>query len=352
MKKVLIIEDDSTIRENTAEILRLANFEIVTAANGREGRVLAKEAHPDLIICDIMMPLLDGYGVLYVLSKDPDTANIPFIFLTAKTEKSEMRKGMELGADDYLCKPFDDTELLTAVEVRLRKYDLLKKKIGEDKNISGNFQNSSAAAASELEHLSMKRPFNHYKKREIIFHAGDNPQYVFFIKKGVVKTYKTHDDGKEYITSMHKDGEFFGHPALFSDKPYYDSAVVLQDSEICKIPKDEFLELNYTNKWVANKFIKMLSGDIENQEMQLVRLAYDSVRKRTAEALLVLQKRYSIEDKDGRALIVVNRDDLAGLVGTAPETVIRCLSEFKEDKMIATEGRKIFILDEKGLKNI
>ena len=124
MKKILLIEDNTEIRENTGEILSLANYEVITAPNGKIGVTLAQEQNPDLIICDIMMPELDGYGVLHILSKKTETAQIPFIFLTAKTERSDVRKGMELGADDYLTKPFDDTELLNAVETRLHKYSM------------------------------------------------------------------------------------------------------------------------------------------------------------------------------------------------------------------------------------
>ncbi len=115
------------MRENTAEILSLASYEVITAVNGKEGAEAAQKVLPDLIVCDIMMPELDGYGVLHILSKRPETASIPFIFLTAKAEKQDMRKGMNLGADDYLTKPFDDTELLNAIEVRLKKHELYKK---------------------------------------------------------------------------------------------------------------------------------------------------------------------------------------------------------------------------------
>src|ERR1044071_612932 len=124
MKKILVIEDNADIRENTAEILSLANYSVITAENGKIGVDLANKEKPDLIMCDIMMPELDGYGVLHILSKKPETALIPFIFLTAKTEKTDIRKGMELGADDYLTKPFDDSELLNAIEARLRKHEM------------------------------------------------------------------------------------------------------------------------------------------------------------------------------------------------------------------------------------
>ena len=118
---ILIIEDNTDIRESTAEILELAGYHTITAENGKLGVELAQKQLPALIICDIMMPELDGYGVLYLLSKQPETAVIPFIFLTAKTERIDMRKGMEMGADDYLTKPFDDMELLNAIEGRLAK---------------------------------------------------------------------------------------------------------------------------------------------------------------------------------------------------------------------------------------
>ena len=108
---LLIIEDNEDIRESTAEILELAGYTVLKAENGKKGVELAQAHLPDLILCDIMMPELDGYGVLYLLNKNPETATIPFIFLTAKTERVDMRKGMEMGADDYLTKPFDEIEL-------------------------------------------------------------------------------------------------------------------------------------------------------------------------------------------------------------------------------------------------
>ena len=111
MKKILLIEDNDDIRENTAEILELANYKVVTAPNGKLGIETALAEQPDLIVCDIMMPVLDGYGVLHTLHKNESVKNIPFIFLTAKTERSDLRRGMELGADDYITKPFNPREL-------------------------------------------------------------------------------------------------------------------------------------------------------------------------------------------------------------------------------------------------
>ena len=347
MKKILLIEDDTIMRENTAEILELAQYHVTTAVNGRAGSTLAKELRPDLIICDIMMPELDGYGVLHVLSKDPKTASIPFIFLTAKAEKSEMRRGMDLGADDYLTKPFEDTELLSAIESRLKKADVIKKEY------SGNLEGLNqfldhASGLHELQSLSKSRPLSKYKKKEVIFHTGDNPHYVYFLNKGNVKTFKTHDDGKEFITNVYRPGDFFGHVPLFEQRSYTDSALVMEESEIFKIPKEDFLALIHKNRDVALRFIKLLSNQVEEQEKQLLRMAYDTVRKRTAEALLQL-----LRGKGGTTTsLVITRDDLANLVGTATETVIRCLSEFKQDDFIEVNGREIVILDPKGLEQV
>jgi CRP-like cAMP-binding protein len=349
MKKILLIEDDQVMRENTAEILELAHYTVTTAPNGKIGSTLAKEMKPDLIICDIMMPELDGYGVLHVLSKDPKTATIPFIFLTAKAEKSELRKGMELGADDYLTKPFDENELLNAIDSRLKKAAILKKEFSRDLQGLDHFI-EEARGLQELQNLSRQRPVSRYKKKEVVFHAGDDVHYAFFLNKGSVKTFRTDGDGKELITHISRAGDFFGHTSLFEKKPYADTAVVLEDAEISKIPKDDFLALVFRNRDVAGQFIKMLSNQVAEQEKQLLKLAYGTVRKRTADALLHLMKGSSSSGKNPS--LRITRDDLASMVATATETVIRCLTEFKEDELIEVHGREILILDPEGLENI
>ena len=133
MKTILLIEDSDDIRETTAEILELANYKVMSAENGKVGVEIANQIKPDLVICDIMMPVLDGYGVLHIFSQSPELQNIPFIFLTAKTERSDQRKGMEMGADDYLTKPFQEIELLNAIESRFRKIENLSKAIKNKK---------------------------------------------------------------------------------------------------------------------------------------------------------------------------------------------------------------------------
>ncbi len=127
MIKILVIEDEESVRENLLDLLEAENFEPIAAANGKIGINLAVSEIPDLILCDMMMPEIDGYGVLAALRQDPLTATIPFIFLTAKSAKADFRQGMDMGADDYLTKPFTRAELLSAIMNRLERQATLKK---------------------------------------------------------------------------------------------------------------------------------------------------------------------------------------------------------------------------------
>lgn len=126
MKKILVIEDEESLRNNVCEILGYEGFDILEAANGLKGLQLAKEKLPDLILCDIMMPVMDGYEVLAAVRENPETRLTPFILLTAMAERENIRKGMELGADDYIVKPFTIQELLQSVNSRLKKSEAVK----------------------------------------------------------------------------------------------------------------------------------------------------------------------------------------------------------------------------------
>lgn len=350
MKKILLIEDNMEMRENTAEILDLANYKVFTAENGKEGVRLAQTEKPDLIICDIMMPELDGYGVLHMLSKNQDTAGIPFIFLTAKAEKADHRKGMSMGADDYLTKPFDDMELLSAVEVRLKKSEQMKAQYSRNMEGLNEFL-TEAQQLSDLVKLSDKRKVKTFKKKDVIYQEDAFPAGIFFLNKGKVKTSKINDDGKEFITALINEGEFFGYGALLEELPYSDTAVALEESEICIIPKEDFFSLLFNSRDVAGAFIKMLSNDVKDKEDRLLRLAYNSVRKRVAEALLLLRERYA-DGKTETFSMAISREDLANLAGTAPETVIRTLSDFKDEKLVEVKGSTITLLDASKLQKM
>ena len=338
------------MRENTAEILELANYDVTTAQNGKVGVEKAKEIHPDLIICDIMMPELDGYGVLYMMAKNPDTSGIPFIFLTAKAEKSDFRKGMDLGADDYITKPFDEMDLLNAIEIRLKKSEVFQKDFDQDINGINNFINQ-ARGLEELQKLSDGCRVRSYKRKETVFYEGEYPNHLYFINKGKVKTFKMNEEGKEYVTGLHKEGDFIGYLALLENTDYTESAAALEDAEIGLIPKQDFMSLIHTNRDVSSKFIKMLSSNLVEKESQLLNLAYDTVRKRVADALITLQNRYK-EESDEPFNMAISRDDLASMVGTAKESVIRTLSDFKKEKLIDISSSNITILDAEKLSQL
>ncbi|MEG4812180.1 EAL domain-containing response regulator [Microcoleus sp. F8-D3] len=123
MKKILVIEDEQVIRENILKLLKAEGFDVTGAENGAKGLDAAVSNVPDVILCDVTMPELDGYGVLVALRSNPVTATLPFVFLTGKADRSEMRQGMELGADDYLTKPFTKAELVGAISSRLKKQE-------------------------------------------------------------------------------------------------------------------------------------------------------------------------------------------------------------------------------------
>ncbi|MFN3588268.1 MAG: response regulator [Spirosomataceae bacterium] len=351
MKKILLIEDNVEIRENTSEILMLDGYEVTVAENGKEGVTKAIAEKPDLIICDIMMPVLDGYGVLHLLTKNPETADIPFIFLTAKAERTDFRKGMDMGADDYITKPFDDVELLNAVESRLRKVEVLNQKY--QKTLEGlDNMVRDAGGDEELRLLNERREIRTFKKKAEIYREGAFPFYLFFVMKGKVKTYKTNDDGKELITQLYQAGDYFGHVHLLQETAYQDTAAALEETEICLIPKDDFFSLLFQNRQVAKKFIQLLSAEIDTTENQLLHLAYNSVRKRMAESLLRYFSHTELTEKDLRDGIRVGREDLANLAGTSLETAIRTLSDFKDEKLIDITSGRIKILSEEGLRRL
>lgn len=349
-KTILLIEDNKDVRENTAEILELSNFKVLQANNGKTGVELATREKPELIICDVMMPILDGYGVIHLLTKNPETATIPFIFLTAKSDRIDFRKGMQMGADDYITKPFDDVELLSAVESRIRKRELLQAEF--PKNAEGiNLFFNEVRAHEELKNLSVNKKIKQIKKRDILFTEGNEATYLYFLTKGKIKSHKEHEYGKELITQLYKEGEFIGYIALLEEKPYNETVEAIEDSEVILIPKEDFYALINANVGVMKTFIKMLSDHVVEKENQLVNIAYSSVRKRAANALLSLYEKYSNNNVNSFN-ISISREDLANIVGTATESLIRTLSDFKEEKLVEIKGSSITILDIEKLRKL
>jgi len=346
-KTILLIEDDADMRDNTAEILELADYRVLKAENGRRGVEIARKESPDLVLCDIMMPELDGHGVLYLLGRDPATAEIPFIFLSAKAERSDVRKGMELGADDYLTKPYEEGELLNAVEGRLKRSELFRK--GFDNGFEGlNKFMDQARGLEALKDISSDRKTRKITKKETLFHDGDEMRQIPYIVSGKVRTYKMNNDGKELVTGLHGTGDFVGYMGLLENGRAMETAEALEECEVALIPCEDLLALLQKDRDVSIRFIKMLTHDVKEKEMHLLQLAYASVRQRVAQALLRVHDRYAEENKADLGLRI-SREDLASIVGTATESLIRCLSDLKDEGLITTQGRDIQIADKSGL---
>lgn len=347
MKKVLLIEDDMTVRENTAELLELSNYEVITASNGRKGIDEAKNTIPDIIICDIMMPVVDGYGVLEALSKDPETANIPFIFLSAKTEHKDIRRGMDLGADDYLTKPFEEEDLLSALESRLAKVAILKSH--QSKNEDFGVKEGNLKNLDDLREFFQDYDLQDYKKGETIYEKGKQSNFFYLVRRGVVKAHRMDNQGKELITELYKEDDFFGNHANNPQSSYEDYATAMEDTQLFVVSREEFHKILASNPKITMQLVEVLNHNLSELKKQLMDMAYGSVRQKTANTILLFAERIK---KHPLKSIRISRADLAGVAGMAPESLIRTLSEFKKEGLIEIEGRNIKLMDSEALKNI
>lgn len=349
-KRILVIEDNIEVRENIAEILELSDYSVVTADNGKTGVEAALREPFDLIICDIMMPQLDGYGVLHLLSKHKESRDIPFIFLTAKSERADFRKGMEMGADDYLTKPFDGIELLRAIEVRLKKSEDAAQRIPS--GAAGVNAFITEAGKSGLVQLTSEdREISDYKKKHELYSEGQRPKAVYYIIKGKVKIYKINQDGKELIIDIFSPGDFLGYTSILEEVNYRENAEVLEDASLMLIPAPDFLELITRDIRVAQQFIRVISRNVMEKEEDLLNLAYNSLRKKVAYGLVQLSGTFR-ESAGEPAILTLSRKDMAQAIGIATESFIRTVADFKEEKLIDIRDGKIIILNENKLKNL
>ncbi len=345
---ILVIDDNLEMADNIASVLQLAQYRVTTACNGKEGVKQASKIHPDLILCDVMMPDLDGFGVYHIVRSDPETTDIPFVFLSAKSSLQDVREGMNLGADDYLTKPFDNNDLLKTIEVRLKKRSLAELPTRTPEGVVEFF--SRARELKEFQKLEENRPVRTFRRKDIIFMEGQVPNELYYIEKGSVKTYKVNEEGKELITGIHGEGDFLGYLPLLEESACNESAEALEPSRIMLIPRSDFIHLIYSSKEVAHKFIKMLSNNLEHIENRLMILAYQPVRKRVAGALLSLQDQPG--QKENKETITISRRDIANIVGTATESLNRTLSDFRDERYIDIRHEGIKILNKPGLERL
>ena len=348
MKKLLLIEDDLVLRENTAEILVLSNFEVITASNGLEGVALAKSRIPDIIISDIMMPELDGHEVLEILANDERTKYIPFIFLSAKTERKDVRKGMNMGADDYITKPFEEEELISAIESRIAKASILK----DQRSLKGNtlIQKNEIRSLNDLKSFFTDKGTKFiFKKDQVIYSQGANSNFTYLILKGIVKLHQLDKNGKELTTKLNKVGDLFGYTSFTENITYQETATTIMESKLVGVSKQELKSILDKNHGVTLELIQLLTEDLSDLKEHLVHMAYSNVNKKTASTILMfVEKLYCAPEET----INISRNDLASVAGVATESLIRTLSSFKNQGIIEIEGRNIKILDLQRLRKI
>lgn len=205
---------------------------------------------------------------------------------------------------------------------------------------------------SELNHLNEHKGCASYKKGSNIFNQGAYPHGLFCVKEGKIKVYQNGDEGKEQIVRLAKAGSILGYRALLSGDKYSCTAESLDDAQVCYIPKQDFLNLLKESGPLSMQIMKLLSEDLKKAEHKITDLAQKPVRERVAEAILFLKETYGFEDDNLTINVTLSREDIANIVGTATETTIRLLSEFKNDNIIALNGKRISIMDHPKLVKV
>ena len=237
------------------------------------------------------------------------------------------------------------------MDSRLKKLDLLKQELSP--GLEGlQYLMQASIGKNVLQSLTEDRNINKYKKKQTVYSEGNHPNSLYYVLKGKVKAYRSNEDGKELVTDVFCPGDFFGYVALLEETVYKDTAVALEETELAVIPKEDFEELVNNNKEVAQKFINLLAKNISAKENQLLALAYNSLRKKVAEALMLLQQKYQ-QTKEEDFIIDISRENLANIAGTAKESLIRTLSDFRSEQLIdIKKDGSITIINQKKLEGL
>jgi CRP-like cAMP-binding protein/CheY-like chemotaxis protein len=345
--RILIIEDNEDVRENLSEILELYGYETMTAADGLSGAKLAIQDPPDLILCDVMMPELDGFGVLNLLTEHDQVATVPFIFITARTESEDIRRGMNLGADDYITKPFYKDELLQVIQTRLRKAITRQSAAAGTSDTAPRLDDPERGRGRLRESFAEDGSRRVFEPGTAIVREDEHPHFVYQIEEGRVHLSRTHDYGRDYILTELGPGEWFGMPSVLERKPlHYTARAATERVTVQQLPRDTFLDLVNRERSVSDALIHILADQLVHRSEQLVNQAYDSVRRRTALVLC------DLHDRHPQGGISLSREELAQMVGSTKESVTRALSEFKKDGLVSTDGRTIRVLRAKTLRGL
>lgn len=204
----------------------------------------------------------------------------------------------------------------------------------------------------EISDISTKKTVTVYKKKSIIFNQGQQPHGIFTVNSGKVKIFQTTENGKEQIVRLAKKGDVLGYRALLTGDKYTCAAEVLEESNICFIPKSVFFDMSENNATISNNLLRLLSNDLKRAENKITTLVEKPVRERLAEALLFLKETYGFEADNATLNVILTREEIANIVGTSKETAIRLLSELKDENIVQFEGKKIRISNIRSLSNL
>lgn len=340
MKTVLLIEDDKLLRENTTKILQLSHYNVLAAENGKTGVKIAIQNRPDIIVCDIMMPKWDGYKVFNVLNRKETTKRIPFIFMSAKSEEKDIRTGMNLGAYDYISKPFKESDLLNSIDSRLKKLAFVR-----------DIPKQQTTDPAEIKMASLSEFKTYIKslgddiilsKNKFVYKEQKNANYVYLTEKGMVKNYRMDEYGKELITGLSKSGDLFGFYSFNNPARYSETATALEDGLAYRISNLHFREILSHNPLLTMELAELLSDNLTALKSHLLEMAYASVLKKTSNTILKFAAKMQDNQHDS---INISRSDLASVAGISTESLIRSLSLLKKDRLIDIDGRNIKILN-------
>ncbi len=344
MASILLIEDNPEIRESMAEILTLSGYDIFKASNGKLGLSIARTEKPDLIICDVVMPELDGFGVLSLLAKDPSTQSIPFIFLTSKLEGQDLRKGMNLGADDYLTKPFELSELLQTIELRLQKATV--RQAPQKAESLANPVGSNEKYQKQFEDWSQQFEERIFSPEQVIMAAASHPVFLYRMTEGVVLLQQEATMDRHYIREILPPPTLLGFAAFCRQEAQSEQIVALNQVKAQLIPTQAMTQYLQKEPAIMQYFLQMLAAQILNQQKIQAAYAFASVRKKVALSLSRLHKVFADQE------IEFSRERLASFASVSRGALMRVLAEFREDGLISTDNSKLQILAPETLDQI
>lgn len=336
MKKILVVEDNESFRRNTIEILSLSGFELAGSANGKAAIQTALEFLPDLILCDIDLPGLDGFGVLAILRKSKSLKNVLFIFMTGIPENQDFRKAMNLGADDFIRKPFTGAELLRIINTRFDRLSDFIAKNGFDDQGSLTDQSNH----SEIYPLFSRQPATLLKKGDQLYRAGQQISFIPYMLEGRVRTTYTDYNGKELTTEIVNPGQFVGIANFITRTTWSEDAYAMEEVLVNFIPGTNLKKAIEENHRINQNIQRQLAQALCIKKEELFINAYQNLRGKIALVFLNLEvSAWSEELEEIR--FKITRNIIATIAGVAKESAVRTIIDFIDEGLIE-ESRKGF----------